>query len=444
MAASVTIATRIRDLNIPIARWTNTLEPMSGGPDQHFDPHKVRADFPILSRTSHGRRLVFLDSAASSQKPTSVLDAMDRYYETINSNVHRGVYEIAEAATDAMESARRRVGRFIGAPRPATEVIFTKNATESLNLVVRSWGAANLGSGDVVVLSQLEHHANIVPWFQLQAERGFEIRWIPLTADARLDLSDLDNLLDGAKAVGLTAMSNVTGTLTPVAEIAAAAHAAGAVVILDACQYVPHLATDVVSLGVDFAAFSGHKMLGPTGIGVLWGREELLEAMPPFLGGGGMILDVRLDGFKAADLPAKFEAGTPPIAETVGLHAAVDYLDALGMDAVRLHEIELTTYAMESLAERLGPALTIHGPADPHERGGVMSLAVGDIHPHDLSQFLNEHAVCMRPGHHCAKPLMRNLGVGATARASFYVYNDTDDVDALAEALAEAASFFSV
>jgi len=408
-----------------------------------FDPLKVRADFPILSRTSHDRRIVFLDSAASSQKPYTVIEAMDRYYETINANVHRGVYEIAEAATNAMEAARRRVGRFIGAPRPSTEVIFTKNATESLNLVARSWGAANLGPGDVVLLTQLEHHANIVPWFQLQAERDFEIRWIPLNADATLDLSDLDRLLDGVKAVGLTAMSNVTGTLTPVAQITEAAHAVGAVVVLDACQYVPHLATDVKALGVDFAAFSGHKMLGPTGIGVLWGREDLLDAMPPFLGGGGMILDVRLDGFLPAALPAKFEAGTPPIAEAVGLHAAVDYLDALGMDAVRQHEIELTTYAMKSLGERFGPELTIHGPADPRVKGGVLSLAVGDVHPHDLSQFMDEHAVCVRPGHHCAKPLMRVLGVGATARASFYVYNDTDDVDALADALAEAASFFS-
>ena len=300
-----------------------------------FDAHKIRVDFPILERTSHGRRIVFLDSAASSQKPTVVLEAMDRYYETINANVHRGVYEIAEAATNAMEAARRRVGRFIGAPRPATEIIFTKNATESLNLVARAWGGANLGPGDAVLLTQLEHHANIVPWFQLQAEKGFEIRWIPLNHDATLDLTDLVRLLDGVKVVGLTAMSNVTGTLTPVAEITAAAHQAGALVVLDACQYVPHLATDVAALGVDFAAFSGHKMLGPTGIGVLWGREELLDTMPPFLGGGGMILDVRLDGFKAADLPAKFEAGTPPIAEAVGLHAAIDYLDDLGMDEVR-------------------------------------------------------------------------------------------------------------
>lgn len=408
-----------------------------------FDPAAVKADFPLLGRTLKGGPVRYLDSAASSQKPRAVLDAMDRYYETINANVHRGVYEIAEAATNAMEAARVRVGRFIGAPNPETEVLFTKNATEGLNLVARSWGAANLGPGDAIVLTQLEHHANIVPWFQLQAEKGFEIRWIPLTPDARLDLTDVDRLLDGAKLLGLTAMSNVTGTLTPVRELTALAHAAGAVVVLDACQYVPHLATDVADLGVDFAAFSGHKMLGPTGVGVLWGRHELLDAMPPFLGGGGMILNVDLDGFVPADLPAKFEAGTPPVAEIVGLHAAVDYLDALGMEAVREHEVSLTAYALRTLHERFGDQLTIHGPAEPAARGGVLSLALDGVHPHDLSQVLDQHAVCVRPGHHCAKPLMKVLGVGATARASFYVYNDTDDVDALADALDEAASFFS-
>lgn len=408
-----------------------------------FDVARVKADFPLLARRLKGGPIVYLDSAASSQKPQVVIDAMAAYYETINANVHRGVYEIAEAATNALEAARVRVGQFIGAPRPETEVLFSKNATESLNLVARSWGGANLGPGDAVLLTQLEHHANIVPWFQLQAEKGFEIRWIPLTPDARLDLSDIDTLLDGVKLLALTAMSNVTGTLTPVADLTAKAHAAGGIVCLDACQYVPHLATDLAQLGVDFAAFSGHKMLGPTGVGVLWGREELLEAMPPFLGGGGMILNVTLDGFVPAALPAKFEAGTPPVAEIIGLHAAVDYLDALGMEAVREHEVTLTAYALRSLTERFGEQLTIHGPAEPAERGGVLSLAMEGIHPHDLSQVLDEHAVCVRPGHHCAKPLMKMLGVGATARASFYVYNDTDDVDALADALGEAADFFS-
>ena len=408
-----------------------------------FDVAKIKADFPLLQRKLDGGPICYLDSAASSQKPQVVIDAMSTFYETINANVHRGVYEIAEAATNALEASRIRLGQFIGAPNPETEVLFSKNATESLNLVARSWGGTNLGPGDVVLLTQLEHHANIVPWFQLQAEKGFEIRWIPLTADARLDLTNLDELLDGVKLLALTAMSNVTGTLTPVAELAAKAHAAGALVCLDACQYVPHLATDVVSLDVDFAAFSGHKMLGPTGVGVLWGREALLEAMPPFLGGGGMILNVTLDGFVPADLPAKFEAGTPPVAEIIGLHAAVDYLDALGMDAVREHELRLTTYAMRTLTERFGDKLTIHGPGDAADRGGVLSMAMEGIHPHDLSQVLDQRAVCVRPGHHCAKPLMNVLGVGATARASFYIYNDTDDVDALADALGEAADFFS-
>ena len=408
-----------------------------------FDVQKVKADFPLLQREIKGKPIRFLDSAASSQKPQVVIDAMSTYYETINANVHRGVYEIAEAATNALEAARVRIGRFIGARNPETEVIFTKNATEALNLVAQSWGRANLGPGDAVLLTQLEHHANIVPWFQLQAEKGFEIRWVPLTPDAQLDLTDLDALLDGVKLFALTAMSNVAGTITPVEELTRRAHAAGALVCLDACQYVPHLATDLAALDVDFAAFSGHKMLGPTGIGVLWGREELLDAMPTWLGGGGMILDVRLDGFIPAALPAKFEAGTPPIAEIIGLHAAVDYLDALGMDAVREHEVSITAYALRSLTERFGDALTIHGPAEPAMRGGVLSLAMEGIHPHDLSQVLDEHAVCVRPGHHCAKPLMKVLGVGATARASFYVYNDTDDVDALADALADAQHFFS-
>jgi cysteine desulfurase/selenocysteine lyase len=407
-----------------------------------IDVAAVVADFPILSRRIHDQRLVFLDSAASSQKPRQVLDAMDRYYETSHANVHRAAYTMAEEATNAMEGARASVARFIGASDP-DEVVFTKNATEAINLVARSWGGANLGPGDAILLTQLEHHANIVPWQLLAAEKGFEIRWIPLTPDGKLDLTDIDRLMDGVKLLGISAMSNVVGTITPVRQLADAAHAAGALVCVDACQYVPHVPTDVVELGADFLAFSGHKMLGPTGIGVLWGRRELLEAMPPFLGGGGMILDVRLDGFVAADLPHKFEAGTPPIAETVGLAAAIHYLDALGMDAVRRHEIDLTAYALRSLTERFGDKLTIHGPAEPGERGGVMSFAFGDLHPHDLSQVLDQHGVCVRPGHHCAKPLMRVLGVGATARASWYVYNDQDDIDALGDALEAAGDFFA-
>jgi len=410
-------------------------------PDE-LDVARIKADFPILSRTIHDRPLVFLDSAASSQKPTSVLAAMDHYYETTHANVHRAAYTLAEEATNAMEGARASVARFIGATDP-DEIVFTKNATESINLVARSWGAANLQAGDSILLTQLEHHANIVPWQQLAAERDLEIRWIPLTEDAQLDLSDLDRLLDGVKLLGISAMSNVVGTITPVRRLADAAHAAGAVVAVDACQYVPHVRTDVHALGADFLSFSGHKMLGPTGIGVLWGRKELLAAMPPFLGGGGMILDVRLDGFVPAEVPHKFEAGTPPIAETIGLAAAIDYLDELGMEAVRAHEISLTAYALRNLTERFGERIDIYGPAEPDQRGGVMSFGFDGIHPHDLSQVLDQHGVCVRPGHHCAKPLMRVLGVGATARASWYVYNDESDVDALGDALDAAGDFFT-
>jgi len=406
-----------------------------------LDATAIKADFPLLVSSEH-RDLVYLDSAATSQKPRQVLDAMQRFYETTNANVARGVYAIAEEATNQMEGARRAVGRFIGAPS-ADEVVFTKNATEGLNLVAQSWGRANLREGDAVLLTQLEHHANIVPWQILAAERGLEVRWIPVGPDGQLDLSDLDRLLDGARIVGLSAMSNVLGTLTPVRRITDAAHAAGALVSVDACQYVPHNRTDVVELGADFLAFSAHKMCGPTGIGVLWGRAELLEAMPPFLGGGGMIENVTLDGFSSAPVPHKFEAGTPPIAETIGLGAAVDYLSGIGMDAVRAHEVSLTAYALRTLTERFGDRLTIHGPSEPAMRGGVFSLALGEVHPHDISQVLDGRQVCVRAGHHCAKPLMRVLGVGATARASVYLYNDEADVDALADALADAESFFS-
>ena len=402
----------------------------------------VRAQFPLLGRTVRDRPIVYLDSAASSQKPRCVLDAMNDFYETINANVHRGAYEIAAQATEAMEAARRAVARFVNAPSPA-EIIFTKNATEAINLVARSWGGANLGPGDAVVISEMEHHANIVPWHIMAAERGFELRWIGVDPEGQLDLSDLDRLLDGAKLLGVTAMSNVLGTLNPIRRLADAAHAAGALMLVDAAQYVPHLPTDVQALGADFLSFTGHKMCGPTGIGVLWARAEMLEAMPPFLGGGEMILDVRKDGFLPNVIPHKFEAGTPPIAEIVGLGAAVAYLEGLGMEQVREHEVSLTGYALRTLQERYGSDVAVHGPAEPACRGGVLSMTFRDIHPHDLSQVLDHHGVCIRAGHHCAKPLMRRLGVPATARASLYVYNDTSDVDALADALGAAGEFFS-
>jgi cysteine desulfurase/selenocysteine lyase len=421
-----------------------TPTPTPTGPPATSDPLDVaaiKADFPLLSAPRE-EPLVYLDSAATSQKPRQVLDAMTCFYETTNANVARGVYEIAERATNEMEGARRKVAGFIGAPS-ADEVVFTKNATEGLNLVAQSWGRANLGPGDAVVLTELEHHANIVPWQILAEQVGFEIRWIPVDADGQLDLSDLDRLLDGAKLLGLSAMSNVLGTLTPVRRLTDAAHAAGALVSVDACQFVPHNATDVTAMGADFLAFSAHKMCGPTGIGVLWGRAELLDAMPPFLGGGGMIGNVTREGFTTAPLPHKFEAGTPPIAEAIGLGAAVDYLERIGMDAVRAHEVSLTAYAMRTLTDRFGDRLRIHGPSEPAMRGGVFSLALADLHPHDISQVLDGHHVCVRAGHHCAKPLMRVLGVGATARASVYLYNDEADIDALADALADAESFFA-
>jgi cysteine desulfurase/selenocysteine lyase len=407
-----------------------------------LDVELVKKDFPILDQLVHGHRLVYLDSASSSQKPDAVLDAMQQLYETSYANVHRGVYSIAEESTRLFEQARSKLVRLVGAGS-SRELIFTKNATEAINLVAYSWGRSQLNSGDVVLLSEMEHHANLVPWLQLKAERGIELRYLTVDGDGQLVLDDLEAMVDGVKLVAVSAVSNVLGTINPVAHIASVAHAAGALVLVDGAQHAPHMAVRVGSLGCDFYAFTGHKMLGPSGIGCLWAREALLEAMPTFLGGGEMIRDVRLDGFTPNELPWKFEAGTPPIADAVGLGAAVDYLNALGMDAIRDHEVALTAYAMASLHERHGDALTIFGPQDPAQRSGVLSFAYRDIHPHDLSQVLDEVGVCVRAGHHCAKPLMRRLGVGATARASLYVYNDEADIDALGAALSDADRLFS-
>jgi cysteine desulfurase/selenocysteine lyase len=407
-----------------------------------LDVARIRKDFPLLGREVNGHPITYLDSASSSQRPTAVLDAMREYEETTHANVHRGVYAIAEEATRRFEEARRKVGEFIGAPDPTREVVFTKNATEGLNLVAHAWGRTHLREGDAIVLTEMEHHANIVPWHMLAAERGAVIRWIPVDDDGRLDLRNLDELLEGAKLVGVTCMSNVLGTINPVTSIAEAAHAAGAVVVADGAQSVPHLPTDVAAMGVDFLAFSAHKMVGPTGIGVLWGRGDILSELPPFLGGGEMILDVRKDGFTPNDIPWRFEAGTPPIAQAIGLGAAVDYLNAVGMDEVQTHDISLAAYAMATLQDRFGDDLTVFGPSDTKDRGGVLSFAYRDIHPHDISQILDSYGVCVRAGHHCAKPLMRRLGVNATARASFGLYNDESEVDVLADALAEAGAFF--
>jgi len=362
-----------------------------------FDASTIKKQFPLLLREVNGLPLVYLDSANTTQKPQTVIDTMTTFMEQSYAPINRSAYHLAAAATDAYEGAREKVQRFINARR-AHEVIFTKNATEALNLVVYSWGRANLHKGDVVVLTHMEHHANIVPWLMLQQERGIVLRWVPLTADGQLDLTNLPELLAGAKVFGFTAMSNVMGTITPVQQLCAAAHAAGALAIVDACQYVPHNLTDVQAWGADFIAFS--------------------------------------------ELPAKFEAGTPPITEAVGLGAAVDFLNELGMDNVRQHEIEVASYAIRTLRERFGDDITLHGPTNVEVRGATFSLEFRGIHPHDLSQVLDQRNVCVRAGHHCAKPLMRELGVNATARASFYLYNDTSDVDTLADALDSASDIF--
>ncbi len=406
-----------------------------------LDVAAVRAEFPIFSREIDGQPIVYLDSANTSQKPAAVIDAMADFMRTGYAPINRSAYRLAAEATDLFEGARTKVARFINAPR-AHEVVFTKNATESLNLVAFAWGRANLAQGDVVVLTHMEHHANIVPWHMLVAERGIELRWVPLTATGELDLTTLPQLLDGAKVFSFTAMSNVLGTITPVAALCRAAHDAGAIAIVDGCQYVPHNVTDVQAWDADFLAFSSHKLCGPSGIGLLWGRESLLDAMPPFLGGGNMIADVRLDGFTTAPLPAKFEAGTPPIIEAVGLGAAIDFLTGLGMADIRHHEMEVSAYALRTLTERFGDDITIHGPTDVEHRGATFSFAFRGIHPHDLSQVLDQRNVCVRAGHHCAKPLMRLLGCAATARASFYLYNDEAEVDVLADALDSATDIF--
>jgi cysteine desulfurase/selenocysteine lyase len=389
-----------------------------------FDAALVKKDFPLLQRRINDKPLVYLDSANTSQKPQQVIDAMSQFMETTYAPINRSAYQLAAESTDAFENTRSLCRTFINAPH-TNEIIFTKNTTEALNLVAHSWGGANLQPGDVVVLTHMEHHANIVPWHMLVQSHGIQLRWVPLTSDGQLDLTNLDELLKGAKVFSFTAMSNVLGTLTPVKQLCAAAHAAGALAIVDGCQYVPHNVTDVTEWDADFLTFSSHKMCGPSGIGVLWGREELLNAMPPFLGGGNMIGDVRLDGFTCAELPAKFEAG-------------------IGMSNIRQHEKETITYALSALHERYGNDITIHGPTDPEVRGTALSFKFKDVHPHDLSQVLDQSNICVRAGHHCAKPLMRLLGANATARASFYLYNSLDDVDALVNALEGAGDLFSL
>jgi len=414
---------------------------VSAGPG--LDVAAIKRDFPLLQRDVHGKRLVYLDSAATSQKPRSVIEAVADYYRRQNANVHRGVYSLAEEATAAFEHARARMAAFLNA-RQTREVVFTKNVTEAMNLLAHSWGRSNLHAGDVVVLTLMEHHANVVPWHMLAAERDVELRWIPLTDDGRLDLDSLPSLLEGAKLLSVTALSNVLGTINDIRPLADAAHAADALIAVDAAQAAPHMPVDVQAWDADFVGWTGHKMLGPMGVGGLWARAELLEAMPPFLGGGEMIRDVSVDGFTPTDIPWKFEAGTPPVGDAIGLAAAIDYLEELGLDAVRAHEMEVTAYALDVLRERLGERITIYGPLDVSTRGGVLSFLLDGIHAHDVSQVLDEDAVAVRAGHHCAKPLMRALGVPATTRASFYLYNDEADADALADALLKAEKFFAI
>jgi cysteine desulfurase/selenocysteine lyase len=403
----------------------------------------IRADFPILDQEVHpGKRLVFLDSAASSQKPRQVIEAMASYYEHDHANVHRGIHVLSERATAAYEGARDKIQAFINA-KSRKEIIYTRNATESLNLVANAWGRANLTAGDVIVLSEMEHHSNLVPWHILRDQLGFTIRYIPVTDSGELDMDAYAAFMrdDPVKLVSVMHVSNVLGTVNPVADIIQQAHAAGALVMLDGAQSVPHLKVDVQALDVDFMAFSGHKMAGPTGIGILYGKRELLDAMPPFLGGGEMIKRVTLEGSTWNDLPHKFEAGTPAIAQAVGLGAAVDYLNGLGMDNVIAHEQIVADYALDRLSEV--PGLTLYGPA-PEKRNGVASFTLQHLHAHDVAQLLDAEGVAVRAGHHCAMPLHQRLGVTATARASFYVYNTMADVDALVDAIYKARKVFGI
>ena len=407
-----------------------------------YDPRRVRADTPLLTRVVNGRTITYLDSASTSLPPRTVIEAMSRYYELRHANVHRAVFQTAEEATAAYEGAREGIAHFINAPGGAGEVVFTKNATESFNLLAKSWGATNLKAGDVVLLTEMEHHANIVPWFQLRDQIGIEVRFIPVGDDFRLDLSNIEEMLEGVKLLSVTAMSNVLGTINPMKELAAAAHRHGALIAIDGAQLVGHGVTDVTDLDVDFFIFSAHKMLGPTGLGIFWTREAILDAMPPFLGGGGMIADVRLDGYTPADGPTRFEAGTPPIAEAAGLGAAVQYLEHLGMRNIVAHEHALTGDALTRLALEFPERLRVIGPSDTVDRGGVISLDVEGVHPHDVAQVLDQFGVCVRPGHHCAKPLMRRFGLAATARASFGPYSLVQDTDVLLESLAHAIKMF--
>ena len=411
-----------------------------------FDAHAIAKDFPILDRTIRdGKRLVYLDSGATSQKPNVVIDAESDFYRLHNAAVHRGAHQLAEEATDAYEGARTIVANFLNAH--VDEVVFTKSATESLNLVSYAMGNAapgnrfHLKAGDSIVITEMEHHANLIPWQQLAARTGATLKWFSVTEEGRLDLSNIDSLIDSTtKVVALTHQSNVLGTINPLDSITRRAHEVGAVVVLDACQSVPHMPVDVKALDIDFLAFSGHKAVGPTGIGIFWGRSELLADLPPFLTGGSMIENVTMESASWAQAPKKFEAGVPNMAQAVGLGAALNYLTKIGMDNIHRHEVELTSYLLNGLSEIKD--LRIIGPKTTELRGGAISFTLGDIHPHDLGQYLDSQGIAVRTGHHCAWPLTRKLGVPATTRASVYLYNTTDDLDALVEGVQGAQKYF--
>ncbi|HEY9085971.1 MAG TPA: cysteine desulfurase [Candidatus Tyrphobacter sp.] len=404
---------------------------------------RIRDDFPIFAQpTARGKRLVYLDSAATSQKPQCVIDAIDDYYREYNANIHRGVYEIAERATSAFEAARAKVARFVNAD--PGEIVWTRNTTEAINLVAYAWGNANVRRGDAILLTELEHHSNLVPWQLLAQRTGAILRFIPIDGSGTLVLDDLDRLLEGCKILSIAHVSNTLGTISPLDAIVPRARAAGALVVVDGAQGAPHLQVDVTRLDADFYAFSGHKMLGPTGIGVLYGKRALLESMPPFLSGGDMIRTVEYERATFNDPPLKFEAGTSNIADAIAFGVAVDYLVQLGPAWIRDHEKAMTAYALDRLATLERRGLQIYGPKDPQSIAGVLSFNLADVHAHDVASILDTEGVCIRAGHHCTMPLMHKMGWYSTARASFYVYNAEDDIDALVRGLEKAASIFKV
>ena len=406
-----------------------------------LDVHRVRKDFPILGRSVYGKPLVYLDNAATSQKPVSVIRALTDYYEQYNSNVHRGVHALSMEATDRYEEARVKVANFIGAPS-AESVIWTRNVTEAINLVAYSWASKNVQEGDSIVTTQMEHHSNLVPWQRVAEANGAELKILPLNSDGTLDLSDIDSIVTpSTRLLAFTHMSNTLGTINPAEELIAKARSVGATVLVDGAQSVPHMPVDVVELDCDFMGFSGHKMLGPTGIGALYARPEILEGMEPFLTGGEMALQVWNERATWNELPMRFEAGTPNIADSIALGAAVDYLNDLGMNNVREHEKEITRYALSRFREI--EELDMYGPDDPEKRGGILSFHSDSVHPHDLGTFLDREGIAIRTGHNCTMPLMREMGIAATARASFYVYNLEEEVDFLVDTLKAALRYFS-